>query len=270
MTIFTFQDTRSFLRSYITELPRKGRGEISRIARHLSVSTTLVSQVLAGEKSFTAEQSRALTKYLGLVGIEADYLMFLVQSDRAGSMELREFWKSKLDELRERSLKLSNRVSPKRVLNEQERATFYSSPLYSAIRLYTSVGEAGKSAAEIAERFRITRAKTAEILKFLTETGLCGQRSERYFMGAQSTHLEKGSAFLPRHHSNWRLRAIRHSEELSDSELMYTAPVSLSRADFDHLREEMVGMIKKFLHTVHASPAEDVACLNLDFFWVRE
>jgi hypothetical protein len=50
---------------------------------------------------------------------------------------------------------------------------------------------------------------------------------------------------------------------------MYTAPVSLSRADFRALREEMVQFVQKFLKKVHASPAEEIACLNLDFFWIK-
>ena len=47
---------------------------------------------------------------------------------------------------------------------------------------------------------------------------------------------------------------------------MYTAPVSLSKADFEKLREEMIGFIKNFLAKVHTSPAEELACLNIDFF----
>src|SRR6185437_12496976 len=151
MSIFNFSDTKSYLRHYITELPRKGRGEGTRIAKHLRVSTTLVSQVLTGEKSFTLEQARSLCDYLGLSGVDADYLMFLVEHDRAGTTELKRYWNSKLDELRNRALKLSNRIKPRRVLNDQERAIFYSTPLYSAIRLFTSVGENGKSLVEICE-----------------------------------------------------------------------------------------------------------------------
>ena len=268
MSIFNFDDTKSYLRHYIQELPRKGRGEGRRISQHLRVSTTLVSQVLAGEKYFTAEQTESLAQHLGLVGLEADYLMFLVQHDRAGSAGLKKYWRRKLDELRAHSRKVSERVKPARVLNDQERAVFYSTPLYSALRLFTSVGQ-GASLGEICERFKISRVKAGEMLKFLVDTGLCREEGDRYVIGAQSTHLEQGSPHLPRHHGNWRLRAIRQSEELAADEIMYTAPVSLSRKDFDLLREEMVGFIKKFLKRVHESPAEEIACFNLDFFWIR-
>ncbi len=268
MTLFKFNDSRLYLRHYISALPKNGRGEALKIARHLGVSTTLISQILTGEKSFTLEQAQSLVGYLGLTEIETDYLLFMVQLERAGSADLKKFWQGKLREIQDRALKISNRIKPAHNLSEQERAVFYSTPLYSAIRLFTSVGKKGKSLGEICDRFELPRAKTTEMLRFLCETGLCVLKSERYFMGTQSTHLEFGSPHLFRHHSNWRVKAISRSERLSDKELMYTAPVSLSKEDFEELREKMVVFIQDFLKTVHASPAEEVACLNLDFFWV--
>lgn len=91
---------------------------------------------------------------------------------------------------------------------------------------------------------------------------------EDIFLAHKSTHLEQGSPHPLRHHSNWRIRAIRKSEELTERELMYTVLGSLSKGDFASLREEMVAFIKAYLAKVHASPAEDIACFNLDFFWI--
>lgn len=270
MSIFKFRETKSFLRNYIENLPKKGRGEISRIASNLRVSTTLISQVLNGEKLFTPEQTQNLTTYLGLSPIESDYFTFMVQRERAGNVELKNYWTTKLNEIHEKSLKLANRVKSDKTLSESHKAVFYSSPLYSAIRLFTSLGNDGKSLGEICERFEISRSRAAKIINFLVEAGLCIEKSDRYFLGVQKTHLEKDSPHLLKHHSNWRSRATVYSETLADNELMYTAPVSLSKKDFDVLREEMVSFIKSFLDKVHQSPAEEVACLNLDFFWFRK
>jgi len=49
---------------------------------------------------------------------------------------------------------------------------------------------------------------------------------------------------------------------------MCSVNVSLSKKNFQKLREEMVVFIREFLKTVHELPAEDIAQLNLDFFWV--
>ena len=270
MKIFEFSEVSPFLRHYVSNLPRKGHGEVTRVARFLRVSTTLVSQVFAGRKSFTPEQAQRLSAYLGFTNLEADYFTFMIQKDRAGSSDLKKYWSAKLKELRDESLKVSKRVRVDRVMNDTERAVFYSTPLYSAVRLYSSTEEKGVTLDQVSARFEIARAKAAEMMKFLVETGLCTDDAGRFKMGSQKTHVEFGSPHLLKHLSNWRVRAIRASEDLTPQELMYTAPVSLSKKDFDRLREEMMGFIDSFLKTVHASPAEEIACFNMDFFWIRK
>lgn len=270
MTIFRFKTSRQYLRSYILGLPKKGRGEVSRVATSLGVSTTLISQILAGTKTFTPEQCQKLIAYLGLTGLESDYLTFLVMSERAGTEDLRQYWDRKLGQIREESFQLSKRIAADRTLSDEECSIFYSSPLFSAIRLFTSVSVEGKRLDEICARFEISRKKASEMLNFLVRVGLCTEKDGRFLLGSQNTHLAKTSPHLLRHHCNWRVRAIHNSEELSDQELMYTAPVSLSREDFASLREEMVKFIEQFLTKVHRSPAEEIACFNLDFFWIKK
>lgn len=269
MQVINLDSSKDIIKAYILTRPKNGRGEITRLGQYLKVSTTLISQVLAGQKTLTIEQAFLFVSYAGLGNLEADYFLFLIQLERAGNEELKQYWKKKITEIKLQGLKLANRVNVSKQLTDTEKAIFYSNGLYSAMRLYASVGGKGKSLEEIAERFSVSRAKCSEMLNFLVGSGLCLKENEKYFMGSQKTHLEEGSPFLVRHHANWRMRSIRQSEDLTKEELMYTAPVSLSREDFQNLREQMVGFIQTFLKQVHASKEEEVACLNLDFFWVR-
>lgn len=270
MSIFKYKNYKTFLRNYIDNLPKKGRGEIAKIANFLGVSSTLLSQIISAEKDFSLEQAKGVTEYLALPEIEADYFVLLVHLERAGTVSLKEYYNKKIISIREKALKISERVTPTKSLNDQERSVFYSSHLYAAVWLFTSVGEKGKTIEEIMQRFDLTRIKVLEIIKFLHETHLCIENNGRYKMGTQSTHVEKGSPFLNHHFRNWRIHSIKQSENLSEEELMYTAPVSLSKKDFELLREEMILFIKKFLEKVHQSPAEEVACFNLDFFWISK
>jgi uncharacterized protein (TIGR02147 family) len=266
MSIFNFEDYKKFLRARITALPKKGRGEIGKIAVHLRVNSTLISQIISGPKDFTLEQSQEIAAYFGLSDLEADYLLLLVQIERAGTQKLKQYYQQKRDALKKASLQIANRVQTTRTLNDQERAVFYSNWIYSAVRLFCSVGD-GKSMDEIAQKFSMSRARTSEILRFLVDTGLCAQKESLYVMGSQRTHLEKGSPFLSRLHSNWRIKAIQKSDSLDDDELMFTAPFSVSRKDFSKFREDLVQVIKRFTDLAAASEAEDVACFNLDLFW---
>jgi hypothetical protein len=270
MSVFKFKTTIEFLKHHISQLPGKGRGEISRIADHLRVSPTLISHVLSGKKLLSIDQMGGLITYWGLGGIEADYLMFLLQCERAGTMSGKTYWRKKADEVKDKSYKLSNRIQSDKKLSEVEKSIFYSSPLYMMIRLFTSVGDYGKSLVEISQRFDLEITRCSEIMSFLVDSGVCNQKDARYFMGAQTILLEKASPHLVRYHADWRMRAIQRGEDLSDNELLFTSPISVSKHDFDRLREEAILFIKNFLKTVHASPAEEIACLNLDLFWIKK
>lgn len=122
---------------------------------------------------------------------------------------------------------------------------------------------------DVAKRFDLPMKRCSEILSFLVDCGLCHEQDGRYRMGPQKIHLEKTSPHLQRFQTDWRMRAIARGEDLTENEIMFTGPVSLSKKDFEKIREEMIEFIQRFLKDVHASPAEEVACMNLDFFWVK-
>lgn len=269
-SIFDFDTSRDYLKAYLKQLPRHGHGESTKIAGHLGVSSTFVSQVLAGDRYLTPEHAHALAEYLGLSSLEADYLFDLVQLDRAGNPSLKKYLKAKLSSLKAQSLKLVNRVDAKKIFSDEEKSIFYSSPLYSGVHLYSSTGTKGRTLDEIMQRFELTRAKASEVVRFLKEANLLVEKDGRFEMGVQSTHVPHGSPHLLKHHANWRIKAVQTSEVLTERELMYTSQVSISEKDFAALREEMTKFIKSFLDKVHASPAEEIACLNMDWFWIRK
>jgi uncharacterized protein (TIGR02147 family) len=238
------------------------------MAAKLGISTTLVSQVLAGNKIFTPEQAQILIIYLNLNGIERDYFVYMNQKERAGNQESKNYWNQKMQELSEKALKVANRVQSNHTLTDLEKSIFYSDITYSCIRIYTSIGQKGKSLDEIRDRFKIPDEKLDKILDFLVQTSLIYKNGNQYTIGTQKTHLGVDSVYNQVNLKNWRLHSIEKAKRLSTSELMYSCSASLSRSDFTVLREEMVQFIKTFLDKIHDSEAEDLACFSLDFFWI--
>lgn len=90
--------------------------------------------------------------------------------------------------------------------------------------------------------------------------------NSRYFHKINRTHLEKTSPFLKQHHANWRIKSIQKKDNSQIEDLSFTAPLSLSKKDFNYIREEMVHLIKKVSDTVAATGPEEIYCFNLDFF----
>lgn len=269
MYVFEYLDYRAFLRKYIEHLPRRGRGEINKMAQFISVHPSLLSQVLSDSKNISLEQAQLICEYLGFTKPETEYFLCSVQLQRAGTVKLRAYFKDNLNQLKESSIELSERVRQDRQLTEEEKSIFYSHWLYAAIWLQTSFSK-GQSLDEVIEVFQVTRERATEILHFLVETQLCVAANGKFVMGPQSIHLARGSVHLTKHHTNWRLRAIESSDRIQAEEMMYTAPISVSKADFKKIRGRLADVIKEVTDVAIQSEAEELACFNIDFFLIKK
>ncbi len=268
MRIFEYLDYKLATVGLLQSRPNKGRGELSRLARHLGVNATLVSQVLRGPKDFTMEQAYKLCEYFGFALAETEYMLLLVQHARAGYSELKAFYQKRILKLQTQSKEMSKRLNVTRTLTEIQKATYYSTWLYTAICTYTSLGY-GKRLDEIATRFQIPLAKANQMMGFLCEAGLCSQENNIYRMSIQRTHLEFGSPYLNQHLQNWRMKATQNIERTSEEEMQFTACASLSREDFRKVREIFANAIRLTSEAATDSKGEEIACLNIDWFWVK-
>lgn len=270
MTIFFYLDYREYLKDLISGLPKSGRGAISKIALQLGVHSTLFSMVLSGQRELTMDQAFDLSQYLRLSEAEADYLSLLVQYNRAGKTTHKSLLRKKILSAQQESRKVSKQFEHDKVLSENDRSIFYSSWQYSAIRLFLDTKSQGYAPEEVAERFQISRPKALSILEFLSKTGLAVQSRGLFKMGPQLTFLEQGSPHLLKHHSNWRVKAIQSTDELSDEEMIFTCPMTLSKQDFLIIRDKLNEFVKELSPRIKASKSEEVACLNIDLFIVKK
>ena len=152
-------------------------------------------------------------------------------------------------------------------MSEEEKSIFYSAWYYTCIWVYISI-EGGKTREEIIQRFSLSASLVAQTLDFLTKADIAYQQDGRFYHKINRTHLEKSSPHLKQHHANWRIKAIQKKDQPKEKDLSFTAPLSLSRKDYDQLREEMVGLIKKVSDKVNETSPEEIYCFNMDFFQI--
>jgi uncharacterized protein (TIGR02147 family) len=269
MSIFEFSDYRLYLKSRIRAFPKKGRGKLLELAHALGAHPSVLSQIFSGSRNFTEEHSLEVCEFLGLSSAESTYFRLMVRLADASTRKLKTVLQAELNEARQKATVLSKRVQPVRALTTAETALFYSSWLYSACRLFCSTSPGGRTPEEVAVRFGVSRRRALEILEFLLQHGLCIFESDHYKMGPQSTWVEQGSPFLIKHHTNWRLKCLQYAEEIKPEELQFTGVISISRGDFKKVREKLAHFLQEFSETVRESPAEELACLNIDFLRVR-
>lgn len=270
MSIFRFDDYREYVRSWVKASPGGGRGQYQKLAVALGMHTTSVSQVFNGHKTLSLEQAAALAKYLSLNETETDYLMALVEFDRAGSTTLKEILSRRLKRLRDVSQQLTNRLPVDQALSDEAKAVFYSNWFYSAIRLATDTPHLNTPEA-IAEYFQLPLSLIREVVEFLLKHGLCTETEEgRLKLAAKRTHLDASSPLISRFHTNWRVKAIERSSRLDmESEVMLSAPMVLSKNDIAKIRTTLLETIEQVVKQASESGSEELYCLNIDWIKMR-
>lgn len=85
-------------------------------------------------------------------------------------------------------------------------------------------------------------------------------------MGETHLHIPNESPLVVKHHTNWRMKAVQKMDTRESAELFFTSPMSISVKDFDVIRERLNIALKGIVDIAKESPAEEVVCLNIDFF----
>ncbi len=267
ISIFNFNDYRSFVLASFASMPKRGYGQSARLADFIGVHTTLVSQVVKKQKSFSLEQASLAAEFFGLNDAETECFLLLVQLDRAGNASLKKNIERQLKSLREVHKRLSTRLQSETNLTEEKRAQFYSNWIYSAVRQLVAV-KGYQSVDSIAQYFDLPQKQIREVIDFLLTTGLCIEEGNRLKIGVKATHLESTSPWLRTHHLNWRQKSMESLDSEDSETLHYTCPMTISRTDAEKNREMIVKFLEALDPVILPSPSEELRCLNIDWFKV--
>ncbi len=265
LTVFDFSSYRGYLQAWIESQGAAGYGVKGRIADALAISSSLVSQILKGDKTLTPDQTSDLCDYLGLNEIEADYLHLLVDLDRAGNSRYQEKLRKKIAGLQKQSQQIGKRVPRNKELTDEQKAIYYSSWLYTGLRNLTAVPGFHQINA-LADHLNLEPAVITRVIRFLIENGLCKEEDGKITYGPASTHVDRESPFVNKHHQNWRFQAIQHMERQRNEDIFFTSPMSLSREAYEEIRKLLPTLIQNVMKISGPSPSELVACLNIDWF----
>lgn len=265
ISIFDFASYREYLQAAIGAMGAQGYGVKGRIAAALAVSSSLVSQMLKGEKTLTPDQASDLCDFLGLSEIEADYFHLLVDLDRAGSHRYQQKIRRKILLLQEQSRQIGKRVPRHKELSDVQRAIYYSSWLYTGVRNLTAIPGLD-SAQAVAKHLGLEPGVVNRVLRFLVANGLCREENGKMTYGPASTHIDKESPFVNKHHQNWRIQAIQSMDRKVDDDIFFTSPMSLSKDTAAEIQKRIPDFIQSVMKISGPSESEMTACLNIDWF----
>lgn len=143
---------------------------------------------------------------------------------------------------------------------------FYSSWIYPAIHALISIPDY-QTPEKISQRLKVGLRQAVSAVEFLISVGLVERaKNGTLRIGKTQTHLGADSPLIAKYHTSWRTQAIRAIEDDPQRGLHYSSVVSLSRKDYESLREDFIEAIKQAKETIRKSPEEELCCFALDFF----
>ncbi|OFZ79458.1 MAG: hypothetical protein A2603_12720 [Bdellovibrionales bacterium RIFOXYD1_FULL_55_31] len=179
--VFEFKEYRSYLQ---LRLGSRGQrtGQRLAAAKAMRCHSTFVSQVMNGRAELSLEQATLLSEHLGHTVEEEHYFLLLVQEARAGSVQVRHYFKRQRDEILNQRMSIRNRLKDAAALSEMDEAKFYSNWLYCAVHVLTTI-ERLQTAEALADFLGVSRGQVNRILDFLVSLGLVDQSKDgRYQM----------------------------------------------------------------------------------------
>jgi uncharacterized protein (TIGR02147 family) len=265
MSIYDYEDYKEWFNAWVTSQPKGGHGEYRKLSLDLGVSTTLISQIFKGDKHASLEMAIEIGEYLNLEEGEVEYLLLLIEFAKAGSVKLKARYKKMVKTRQETARKLENRVKKTIELPEEAKAIFYSSWIYSGVRLATDIPKI-KDIGMIAELLKLPKNQVQKVVEFLVQNHLVIIKDNNLHLGPGRIYIGSSNHLVVRYHQNWRLQGFQKMVQSDGDNFFYTSPMVLSEEVAQKIRQELPNFVEKIAKWVQPSNSEVLRCLNIDWF----
>lgn len=265
MSIYTFDDYKKYL-DQVLSTEGEGRGRRSKLALALGCQTGFISQVISGAAHFSLEHGIKINQFLGHTKDEEHFFMLLLQKGKAGNRELVAYFESQILGLRNKKHEIQNRIGVSATLDEKDYHIYYGQWYFAAIHILSSI-PAFQTKESMAVKLNLSLNLVASVLEFLVSKGLVVSEGNLYKIGKVRIHLDKKSPLIGKHHTNWRMEAIKSFErEGGEIDLHYSSILSLSPNDAKKIREFILELLERSEPILRDSPEENLYALCIDLF----
>ena len=241
------------------------RGFRTKFCEHVGCQLSYLSQVINGKPDFTLEQAFRANQFLAHDQQESKYFLLLVQYARAATHELQEYLKQEIREFQKSRSDLKKRLKKTQEITLEDQHKYYSTWYYSAIYVLISI-PGFQEVRTIERRLHLPQEIVLEAVQFLEGIGLIEKKDGAYQVTKKNLHLSRDSAFIQRHHINWRSQSLQSAEKNLPGDLHYSMVLAISKADFERVKDVFIRAIEASNEIMKPSPEEEIYGITLDLF----
>jgi uncharacterized protein (TIGR02147 family) len=259
MSPLEYTDYKVFVKSLLKH------GEQLEFSKFLGCQSAFLSQVLRGKPDLSLEQGLMATEYFKLGKAEADYFMLALQLSRAGSVKLENFFRRKMEKLREDFLRVDSKIGKFDVLDDLSKSVFYSSWKYALVHVLSSIPVENQLEL-IQQKTGLSLVEISSILSFLKTAGLIELNKGLSKPTKKRIHLSPEDQLINLHHKNFRYLTAQELEEKKEESFHFSAAMALSLEDCSKIKAILLKGIEKIEAVLKPSQEETLRILNIDFF----
>lgn len=261
MDIFEYSDYRNYINRQLETEDKAGSR--TRLAKAAGCNPSWMTRALAGDVQLTPDQTFGIAQYFRLNDEETDYLLLLVELERAASAGLKKRIENKLKALSKKGRTLASSVRTDSEVVEVDRTMYYSSWIYSAVHVACMIR--GCSLEDLEAAFHLPFEVLQRTLEELKKMGLVQDKSGEWFATNKSVHLDSLHPMANVTHASWRNFIIQKLQERR-GDLHYSAIHCLSKKDIEKIQKKLKAMILECRNVIEESKSEKLAVFCLDWY----
>lgn len=264
--IYSYDYYKSYLLDRVRTEPKAGRGVRLKMAKAIGCQVAYISHVLKADRHFSVDQAESITRFFGLNTDEAEYFIWLVEKERAGTVSSKAFFNKLINQKKDKYLQLKNRVDISNELDDVAKSIYYSDSIYALIHMLVTIPKY-QTFQSISEVVDVSKNKLLDVINFLKKHGLVIDNKGKLTASEKFIFLDKQSPLILQHHTNWRIKAIDHLRKNDDSgDIHLSMAVSLSEKDAMLIQKRISQFIQEVSETIKKSPEEKLMAFNIDYF----
>lgn len=265
-SIFQFKSYKSWLQSVFNH--SENRGQMSRICRVIDCQRSYMSRVLNTKLQLTPDYAFKVSEALQLSAVEQEFFLLLVDIDRCTDSHYRMFLNKKLKRILAGQTEIRDKIQRATPQSSIDEGLYFSMWYWSAIHLWCAT-PGNHTILSIAKKFSLADSIVERCLESLIDFGFIKKSGPHFSYNAGAMHLDRRSPFAVFNHSNWRQKAVQDAQQFQvESSLHFTNLQTMTRTDYQRIRELLLEVIEKTERIARPSAPEELVMVCLDAFVV--
>ncbi len=269
ISIYEYTDYKHFISDWFENTPHQGRGLRIKLAQAIGCQGPYITHVLNGNYHFNLEQAEASCRWMGLEEKETEFFMLLVMFQRASTKSLQNLFRRQISERRTSQSTLKTRLNIKSQMPIESQIKYYSQWYFAAIHMACLIPEL-QTIEALQRYFILSMQQIKSVLEFLVKNGFLEETRSKFRVLKPILHLERSSPLAHSHHTAWRLKGLDCMAKSRHTDLFYSGVISLSKDDFEWLREKLSHLVEEMIGRIKDSKDEALVCMNLDLFEILD